>query len=174
MSESNVENDADDTTLYVCGKNYHDVQRKLESESLILFEWFHDNYFQANSGNSYVMLTTDNKLKIKVKGSPISNENIVNLLGVTVDNKLSFEPHLNLVYQKVSQILHDLVRASKFISKKKVRVIMKAFIISQFSYCPLVWMCHSRTLNNKINKLHKRDYDLSMMIDSQHSKSYLT
>ena len=33
---------------------------------------------------------------------------------------------------------------------------MKAFIMSQFSYCPLVWMCHSRTLNNKINKLHER------------------
>ena len=33
---------------------------------------------------------------------------------------------------------------------------MKAFIMSQFSYCPLVWMWHSRTLNNKINKLHER------------------
>ena len=28
--------------------------------------------------------------------------------------------------------------------------------MSQFSYCPLVWMCHSRTLNNKINNLHER------------------
>ena len=33
---------------------------------------------------------------------------------------------------------------------------MKTFIMSQFSYCPLVWMCHSRTLNNKIIKLHER------------------
>ena len=30
------------------------------------------------------------------------------------------------------------------------------FIHSQFSYCPLVWMCHNRTLNNKINRLHER------------------
>ena len=28
--------------------------------------------------------------------------------------------------------------------------------MSQFSYCPLVLMCHSRALNNKINKLHER------------------
>ena len=28
--------------------------------------------------------------------------------------------------------------------------------MSQFSYCPLVWMCHGRTLNNKINKLYER------------------
>ena len=33
---------------------------------------------------------------------------------------------------------------------------MKTFIQSQFNYCPLVWMFHSRTLNNKINKLHAR------------------
>ena len=44
---------------------------------------------------------TDNKLKINVKGSPIRKEKIVKLLGVTVENKLSFEPHLNLVCKKV-------------------------------------------------------------------------
>ena len=33
---------------------------------------------------------------------------------------------------------------------------MKAFIESQFNYCPLVWMFHNRTLNNKINRLHER------------------
>ena len=26
---------------------------------------------------------------------------------------------------------------------------------SQFSYCPLVWMCHSRALNDKINRLRE-------------------
>ena len=31
-----------------------------------------------------------------------------------------------------------------------LRLIRKAFIESQFSYCPLVWMFHSRTLNNRI------------------------
>ena len=134
MPESNVANYADDTTIYV-RKNLHDVQRKLESDSLILFEWFHNNYLKANGGKSHVMLTTNNKLKINVKGSPISNEKNVKLVGVTVN---------------------ALVRVSKFISKKKLRVIMKAFIMSQFSYCPLVWMCHSRTLNKKINKLHER------------------
>ena len=60
------------------------MERNLESESLILFEWFHDNYLKANSCKSHVMLTTDNKLRINVKGSPISNEKIVKLLGVTV------------------------------------------------------------------------------------------
>ena len=68
----------------------------------MLFEWFHDNYLNANSGKSQVMLTTDNKLKINVKSNPMNNEKIVKLLGVTVDSYLSFEPHLNLVCKKVS------------------------------------------------------------------------
>ena len=62
MSEFNVANYADDTTLYACEKK-SDVQRKLESESLILFEWFHDNYLKTNSGKSRVMLTTDSNEK---------------------------------------------------------------------------------------------------------------
>ena len=39
---------------------------------------------------------------------------------------------------------------------KKRRMIMKAFITSQFSHCPLIWMFHSRALNNKINTIHER------------------
>ena len=38
----------------------------------------------------------------------------------------------------------------------KNRILMNAFSTLQFSYCPLVWMCHSRTNNNKINRLHER------------------
>ena len=33
---------------------------------------------------------------------------------------------------------------------------MNVLIISQFSYSPLVWMFHSRTLNNRINKTHEK------------------
>ena len=33
---------------------------------------------------------------------------------------------------------------------------MKAFITSQFSYCPLIWMFQSRNLNNKINRIQER------------------
>ena len=30
------------------------------------------------------------------------------------------------------------------------------FILSQFNYCPLVWMFCDRTLNNKVNRIHER------------------
>ena len=33
---------------------------------------------------------------------------------------------------------------------------MKALFKAQFSYCALVWTCHSLSMNNKINRLHER------------------
>ena len=39
------------------------------------------------------------------------------------------------------------------ISKK--RRIMNAFIDSQFSYCTLIWMFHSRKIDHRINKIHE-------------------
>ena len=38
----------------------------------------------------------------------------------------------------------------------KEKTLMKTFVISQFNYCPLVWMFHSRKLNNRINRIHER------------------
>ena len=32
---------------------------------------------------------------------------------------------------------------------------MNAFILSQFSYCPMIWIFHSRKLNRTINKIHE-------------------
>ena len=37
---------------------------------------------------------------------------------------------------------------------------MNVYFMSQFGYCPLVWMNHSRTLNTRINGLHKRALNL--------------
>ena len=33
---------------------------------------------------------------------------------------------------------------------------MNSFFISQFDYCSLVWMCHSRLVNNKVKQQRKK------------------
>ena len=40
--------------------------------------------------------------------------------------------------------------------EKKGWIIMKNFVHLQFGYCPLIWMFHNITLNNKINRIHER------------------
>ena len=38
----------------------------------------------------------------------------------------------------------------------KKTLAVNAFFMAQFNYCPLIWMCHNRMYNNKINRLHER------------------
>ena len=47
-------------------------------------------------------------------------------------------------------------RVSKYITLKKRLILTKSCFISQFSYCPLIWMAHSRGVNHKINHIHER------------------
>ena len=35
-------------------------------------------------------------------------------------------------------------------------ILMNTFFKAQFNYCPVVWIIYSRTLNNKISRLHER------------------
>ena len=58
--------------------------------------------------------------------------------------------------KKASQKLHALARIAHYMNFEKRRSLMKAFVISQFNYCPLIWMFHNRALNNRINKIHER------------------
>ncbi len=78
------------------------------------------------------------------------------LLGITVDKKLSFQAHIDNVCKKAGQKLHALARVSKCMNEQQQRITLTSFVTSQFGYCPLVWMCHDRKSNNKINKIHER------------------
>ena len=73
-----------------------------------------------------------------------------------MDSELKFENHIAELCLKVSKKINTLCRISSFMSLEKRRTLIKVFIESQFSYCPLIWILHSRTLNNKINRIHDR------------------
>ena len=47
-------------------------------------------------------------------------------------------------------------RIIKYISTNQAQLLLGSFIMTQFSYSQLIWMCHSRKINNQINKLHGR------------------
>ena len=75
---------------------------------------------------------------------------------ITIDSNVTFENHINSSCKKASQKLNALARVAPYMNIQKRRTIVKSFVTSQFSYCPLIWMFHSRRLNNKINSIHER------------------
>ena len=78
------------------------------------------------------------------------------LLGLTLDRRLNFKNHVSNLCKKASQKLHALARVSKYMEKSKLELTMTSFVMSHFSYCPLVWMFHDRKTYNNINKIHER------------------
>ena len=93
---------------------------------------------------------------IIINNEVIACSKSVKLLGVTIDNKLDFKEHVTKLCKKASLKIHALARISNYMCQDKLRTLMKSFIESQFSYCPLIWMFHSRILNRRINCLHER------------------
>ena len=61
-----------------------------------------------------------------------------------------------VICNKVSRKINALGSTANYVSLEKIRIVMKTFIESQLNYCPLIWIFHSRTINNKINRLHER------------------
>ena len=78
------------------------------------------------------------------------------LLSVRFDSKLTFDAHINDICKKADLKLNALVRITPFMNLNKKTLLSNAFFMSQFNYCQLVWMCHNRTKNNEINRLHER------------------
>ena len=155
--EDNLANYADDNTPNVTGCDIDTVLQYLKNDTNILLRGFENNYSKMNGGKCKLLITnSDENVSLVVDGYKIKGNKIVKLLGIKTDNQLNFNDHVSSIYKKASLKLHALARISKFMSKEKLRVLMKDFVESQFGYCPLIWMYPSRTLNNKINELHER------------------
>ena len=75
------------------------------------------------------------------------------LLGITIDSNLSFENQISNICK--SQKLNALATTTPGMNIQKRTAIVKPAVTSQFNYCPLIWMFHSRRLNDKINSIHE-------------------
>ena len=111
---------------------------------------------KSNDDKCHLIVANKNDVSINLEYDTIESSNSVKLLGIFVDKQLNFNEHVSKLIKKGNQKLHALARVSKYLNQDKLRILMKSFIESQFNYCPLVWMFHNRTLNNKINRLHER------------------
>ena len=93
---------------------------------------------------------------MKIDNIELENTSSEKLLGITIDSKLNFKEHLEGIIKKASRKVNVLSRITPCMNFTEPKLLMNSFFTSQFNYCPLVWMCHNRTINNKINRLHEK------------------
>ena len=79
-----------------------------------------------------------------------------NILGVTIDNELSFDEHINNTCKTANKILNTLSRINHYMKQNQKEILLTSFIISHISYCPLIWMFCSKKFTKKINAVHER------------------
>ena len=153
---SDFANFADGTTPYECGHSFNEVINDLQATTEKLFEWFNFNNLRANTSKCHLFVFPYEPVLLNIRGSTIESSSCEKLLGIFITSNFTFRYNFNRICRKTSQKLHALYRISKYISGEKKSLLFRSFIISQFNYCLIVWMCHGRGLNNKINNLHER------------------
>ena len=133
VTDCKICNYADDKTIYVCDGNHENVINKLETETLLISEWFRNNYMKLNDDKCHLMIFGEksNDLSIKIGSTTITGSREEKLLGVTLDKQLSFKTHVQSLCKKASQKLHALSRISYLLDTEKLKHIMRAFILSQ-------------------------------------------
>ena len=114
---------------------------------------------KANPGKCHLLLSTKSPDVVSIDGIQIRSSSAETLLGITTDSELNCENYLSAIFNKVSRKINALGWTANYISIEKHRIAMKTFTESQFNYWPLIWMFHSRTINNKIKRFH--DYRIA-------------
>ena len=144
---------ADDNTIYDIGDSINDV---LLHCKIHLFQWFSDNQLKGNTDKCHLIVSSDNPTEIQVGESVVKNTTCVKLLRIKIDSKLTFDEHVSGLCKKSADKLRALARVTSYMSLPKKKLLLNSFFNAQFNYCPLVWMLHSRSNNNKIKHLHER------------------
>ena len=136
--------------------NIDNVIAPLKEVSAALFNWFKNNHLKNNVNKSHVLVSTSKPIGIKIGDYTIDNSKWGELFGVKRDLNLNFNDHISDLCKKAGRKMSALARGTPFKGLNKRKLLMNAFFNSQSSYCPLIWMCHSRSNNRKINMLHER------------------
>ena len=100
--------------------------------------------------------TFNANISLPIEKNNIKSVDVVKLLGIKVDSKLSFNPHVTELCKKSNQKLRALRRERKFLSEDQAKLLVNSYILSPFNYCPLVWMFCGKGGSSLIEKCHHR------------------
>ena len=112
---------------------------------------------KANNDKCHLILSSpEDDIAFQIENSTTKCSKVKKLLGVHIDYKLKFDTHVEAICKKAHRKLNAPSRITNYMELPKRRILLDVFFKDQFNYCPVIWMNHSRGLNNKINRLHEQ------------------
>ena len=183
---------ADDTTLYDMNKSQQVIENNLSTALIELSIWCRQNGMVINFEKTKAMLITTRQkrdqleiksLNIKVNTCCDKYVNIVScdkLLGVQIDENLSWAEHIKSVTLKMTRNIWLLSQISKYLSISHRITFYKSFIQPHIDYCNIVWSNCPKTCLAKIERLQKRackiilDYEYEDIMQSMNDMNIMT
>ena len=171
--DDDLHNFADDNNLSSVGHTTEEAKALLINETEAALNWIEANEKIANPEKFHLMFLSPNKQdlinqqSIDIKGIFLKSETKFTLLGVDIDNRLTFHSHTNNICRKAVNQINAFKRLSVHMGKNEKMVLMKSFILSNFNYCPLVWHFCGKTDTDRMERIQKRA--LRMVLDDYES-----
>ena len=155
---------ADDTNLFCTGKNLNDIVKEINVEIDKIYSWVKANKLSLNVDQTNFMLFTPKCFPrsmndLLINGSRISEVNETKFLGVIIDNKLNWSPHIMYISKKNAKGI-GIQNARKVLDNEKLFSLYYTFVYPYLNYCIHVWgktydthLHHSIVLQNKIIRI---------------------
>ena len=156
---------ADDSTFYTSATTVDAIESNLESNLSEISNWCKANQMSLHLGKTKTMLLTtrqkrshlhQNKLNITFLDNIIECVSTHKLLGVTLDENLTWKNHCNDTCNKIRKKLF-LLRKLKTILPYPARLqFFNSFILPHFDYCSNIWSSSQRDCIDSLTVLQKR------------------
>ncbi len=78
------------------------------------------------------------------------------LLGITIEEKLKFDKHVNIICKKAARYINVMYHFKGVFDLKKRQIIYNTFILPNFNYCPIIWHFCRKTCTKKIEAIQER------------------
>ena len=92
------------------------------------------------------------------------------LLGLTIDNRLTFKDHIDMLCSTANYKPHAMRRIRNYLILEKTKLLYNAFINSQFNHVSVIWMFCRKKDYLKIEKIQ---YKALKIIVVNHMKNSL-
>ncbi|XP_057312173.1 uncharacterized protein LOC130653672 [Hydractinia symbiolongicarpus] len=121
--------------------------------------WFENNQLVANPAKFQLMFLGcphSDTLSLRISNNFLVASESVKLLGITIDRCLTFNEHISNLCKKGNSNVRCLHRIRRFISFEHSKLLLNFYILSIFTYCPIIWMYCSAVQYKLIISTHKR------------------
>ena len=135
---------ADDTNLFATGYNLNDVVSEINKEIANIYAWVKANKLSLNIDKTNFMLFTPKCVPRSINGIFIDGNKIMEVtetkfLGVIIDCKLNWSPHITYISKKVAKGVGIILKARKLFDQETLLTLYYTFVYPYLNYCIHVW-----------------------------------